>query len=290
MMVEKELAPSTGASKLPRLIGRALFDPDLKHLLLEQPHLVAERFGLDEDDQQRLMRANWSDLEYAVGCMVRSKFMPVQVGRRVWISPLPKNGQEHPDRIDIFIDQSSTGAKIGYDGLSNRKGVVFGSGTHPTTRLCVLLLERHLQPGLRVLDLGTGSGILSIVAVRLGAGAVVGLDVDEAAVAAARANTHRNELDGNVQMHIGKADWLQSSEEPTFDLIVANILADIHLQSIKDGLLDYLSSGGRVILSGMHHNGAVRVAQALYQAGVDEVEYLRMGTWYALNAQLGEGR
>jgi ribosomal protein L11 methyltransferase len=289
MMADKQLAPEQGASKLPQLLYRSLFDADLKRLLFEEPQLAVERFDLDEDDQQRMMRASWSDLEYAVGRVVRYKLMPVQVGQRVWISPQPGNGNGGSDRVEIYLDQSATGAKIGPDGVSNRKGVVFGSGTHPTTRLCVLLLEKCVRPGMRVLDLGTGSGILSIAAAKLGAREVFGLDIDSEAVQAAHANLLRNGLNGSVRMQTGDVEWLRSNRVGSFDLIVANILANIHMQSIQDGLLENLSPGGQVIFSGMHRPGAQCVAQELYEAGAPKVEYTRMGSWFALKAKFGDG-
>jgi ribosomal protein L11 methyltransferase len=288
-MADKQLAPDPGASKLPQLLHRSLFDPDLKRLLFEQPQLAVERFELNDDDQQRLQQIDWPDLEYAVGRLVRFKLLPVQIGRRVWITPRPRNGQISEDRIEIFINQSATGAKIGVDGVSNRKGVVFGSGTHPTTRLCVLLLEKCVRPGMRVLDLGTGSGVLSIIAARLGSKTVVGLDIDPDAVRAAQENVQRNRLNECVRMFTGGVDWLRSHQVESFDLIVANILAVIHLQSIQQGLLDYLRDGGHVILSGMHQPGAQTVAHELRRAGASKVEYTRMGSWYALKARLGEG-
>jgi ribosomal protein L11 methyltransferase len=288
MMANGQLAPDTRASKLPELLHRSLFDPELKRLLIEQPQLAVERYDLDEEDQGRLKQLTWGDLEHAVGRLVRFKLLPVQVGQRVWISPQPGNGNGGSDRVEICLDQSATGAKIGADGVSNCKGVVFGSGTHPTTRLCVLLLERCVRPGMRVLDLGTGSGILSIAAAKLGAREVVGLDIDPDAIKAARENVQRNELNGYVHFAIGGVEWLRDNQDDSFDLIVANILANIHMESIHEGMLQHLSNGGQVILSGMHHPGAERVAQELYKAGAAKVEYTRLGSWYAIKARLGE--
>jgi ribosomal protein L11 methyltransferase len=289
MMAAEKLAPAKGASKLAELLRRAFTDPDLRRLLFEQPDLAVDRFGLNAEDQQRLRRTSWSDLETAVGRMIRYKLMPVQISRRVWITPQPGSGQADDQRLEIFLDQSTTGAQIGADGLSNRKGVVFGSGTHATTRLAVLLLEKFVQPGMRVLDLGTGSGVLAISAAKLGAGEVVGLDIDSYAVQAARANTQRNGLDGKVVLQVGGVEWLHTAKPCAFDLIVANILADIHLQTIGQGLLEHLKPGGRAIFSGMHQRGAQYIAQELYKSGAVTVEYMRMGSWFALTAVIGEG-
>jgi ribosomal protein L11 methyltransferase len=286
MMAAEKLAPVKGASKLAELLRRSFADPDLRRLLFEQPQRAAEQFGLDAEDQQRLRRTSWSELESAVGRIVRCKLMPVQVGRRVWIMPQPGNGLKDKKRIEILLDQSTTGAQIGADGLSNRKGVVFGSGSHLTTRLCVLMLEKFVQPGLRLLDLGTGSGVLAITAAKLGAADVVGLDIDSNAVEEARANARRNKLDGNVQVHVGGVEWLHAAQPDAFELIVANLLADIHLRTIRQGLLDHLAPGGRVILSGMHRAGALKVAHTLYKAGAVKVEYSRMGAWYALTTAM----
>jgi ribosomal protein L11 methyltransferase len=288
MMAAEKLAPAKGASTLTELLRRSFVDPDLRRLLFEHPNRAANIFCFNEDDHQRLRQTSWSDLEAAVGRIIRYKLMPVQIGRRVWITPQAGSGQAEEERLEIFLDQSTTGAQIGADGISNRKGVVFGSGTHPTTRLPVQLLEKFVQPGMRVLDLGTGSGVLAIVAAKLGAESVVGLDIDSSAVEAARANARRNALDENVKMQVGGVDWLHAHSKEPFDLIVANILAAIHMQTIEQGLLRHLEPGGRVILSGMHRSGAIRVAQALYQAGAAEVKYVRLGAWYALSTTLGK--
>lgn len=276
-------------SRLPELLRRAAFDLELKRMLFEEPAQAAHRFGLDNADLQRLRRLSPTDLDAVLGRLVRYKLAPLPIGQRLWIVPdggvLPSGG----DRIEIVIDQSATGAMIGTDGTSARNGQVFGSGTHPTTRLCIQLLERHLKPGMRMLDIGTGSGILALTAAKLGAGQVLGLDIDPDAVATAQRNVHRNAEQSIVKLYVGGVEWLRANASQPFDLMVANILAGIHLQSIQQGLLEHLAPGGRVILSGMHRAGAVAVAQALYQAGAQQVAYSRQGSWYALTTTLENG-
>ncbi|MGH2625876.1 MAG: 50S ribosomal protein L11 methyltransferase, partial [Anaerolineales bacterium] len=103
-------------------------------------------------------------------------------------------------------------------------GQAFGTGTHPSTQVCLELLEEHIRPGARVVDLGCGSGILSLAAARLGAGRVLALDVDEIAVRCAAENVERNQLRQVIHVAQGSLEALQTGEWRNCDLIVANIL------------------------------------------------------------------
>lgn len=266
------------------LLGRAVCDADVKRLLFDDPDRAAETYGLTARDRNRLRRVSRADFEAAVGRFVIHQLVPVKIGERLLVSPGLVHGMRRPDGPEIIIDQSKTGASIGAEGTSKNEGRVFGSGMHPTTRLCVRMLEKALLPGMRVLDLGAGSGILALAAARFGAGMVIGLDVDPQAVAAARDNAVRNGFEGVIQFHTGDATWLQSRAIAPFDLVVSNILADVHLENVKLGMLGFICQGGRVIVSGMQGAGAARVAAALQQEGFGSVKAVHMGAWYALTA------
>jgi ribosomal protein L11 methyltransferase len=187
-------------------------------------------------------------------------------------------------------------------------GMAFGTGLHPTTQLCLVLLEEYVQPGMQVLDLGCGSGILAIAAARLGAGAVLALDTDPIAVAAARENVTRNGLDQVVYVAEGSlgagtalGHWLYGTlneEEGTsrqpkaaldraafsidrFDLIVANIIAGV-LVALAQDLARALAPGGLLIGSGIIAERAAEVAAAFETAGLAPLERRQDGDWVAL--------
>jgi len=156
----------------------------------------------------------------------RDQFGPIRVSERLWIVPT-WHAPPDPDAINLILDP----------------GLAFGTGSHPTTRLCLQWLERTLAGGETVLDYGCGSGILAIAALRLGARRAVGIDIDPDAVAAARANAERN----------GVAGEFLDSRAPlalTADVIVANILAN-PLKLLAPVLISHCARGGRLALSGI---------------------------------------
>ena len=122
-------------------------------------------------------------------------------------------------------------------------GMAFGTGSHPTTRLCLEWLERTVTPGVSVLDYGCGSGILAIAAARLGATDVLGVDIDPQAVTAARNNAERNGVDVRF-------DDSAAEIRGQFDLVVANILSN-PLKALAPAICSHVRPGGRLALSGI---------------------------------------
>lgn len=130
-------------------------------------------------------------------------------------------------------------------------GAAFGTGLHPTTRLCMLRLDKHLNPGMSVLDLGTGSGILAIASARLGASCVLGLDIDPVAVRVALANSKSNKTDGVVRIKRGTLSLkTQKDHYSSFDIVLANITAKTIID-LSSGFYKVLKPGGRLIVSGI---------------------------------------
>ena len=127
-------------------------------------------------------------------------------------------------------------------------GLAFGSGTHATTALCLAWLERHLEPGAHVLDVGSGSGILSVAALKLGASDVTAVDYDAQARMATVDNATRNDVGGNVTVH-ETLDQVPGR----FDVVVANILAAVLIE-LADDLVDRVALGGELVLSGVLEN------------------------------------
>jgi len=158
--------------------------------------------------------------------LTQAQFPPTRIGERLWIVP---SWHEPPDpsAINIRLDP----------------GVAFGTGTHPTTRLCLAWLAQNMPRGARVLDYGCGSGVLAIAAAKLGAREVIGTDIDEQALDAARANSTRNGVD---------ARYTAPGRLPAgqFDVVLANILAN-PLRLLAPMLLARVAPGGSLVLSGV---------------------------------------
>ena len=169
--------------------------------------------------------------------LTQSQFDPIRITDRLWIVP---SWHEAPDADAINIELDP--------------GMAFGTGSHPTTRLCLEWLCEAVVPGCSVLDYGCGSGILGLAAAKLGAGEVLGIDIDEKAVDAARDNAARNHADMRLQhsaVPLGDA----------FDLVVANILTN-PLCVLAPAISARVAPGGRVALSGVLETQAAQVIEA----------------------------
>jgi ribosomal protein L11 methyltransferase len=173
-------------------------------------------------------------------------------------------------------------------------GMAFGTGLHPTTQLCLRLLERFARSDARMLDLGTGSGILSIAAARQGSTPVLALDNDPVAVDVARENISRNGVSSEIHTALstaGRGDlhpWLADETaapdipvRPPFDLIVANIIAAV-LIDLSNDLAALLAPGGILISSGIILERADEVSLAFAAAGLNQRERHVEGEWVAL--------
>ncbi|AHM67061.1 ribosomal protein l11 methyltransferase [Paenibacillus polymyxa SQR-21] len=169
-------------------------------------------------------------------------------------------------------------------------GMAFGTGTHPTTSLCLRTLESVIQGGEEVIDVGTGSGILAIGAVKLGAKHVLALDLDPVAVSSARENTRLNELEERITIKESDLLSVLNASDPTLGiqlpvkLVVANILAEIILLFIDD-VYKALEPGGVYIASGIWKNKEEVVESALKAAGFEITEINRDEDWLAFVAR-----
>lgn len=184
-------------------------------------------------------------------------FVPLAFGRRLAVLP-PWQGDDYDPggRAVIWLDP----------------GMAFGTGQHATTALCLEWLEELVTPGCRVLDIGTGSGILAIAAARLEAGAVLGVDTDPVAVAVATENTARNGVSASVAIAAGTAespavaDWAAVQGHP--DLVVSNIIADVIID-LAPGVAGLMPRGGRWLAAGIIAARAAAVRDALQAAGLE---------------------
>ncbi len=183
--------------------------------------------------------------------LTQSQFEPIPISPRLWIVPTWHTPSD-PNAINIVLDP----------------GLAFGTGSHPTTRLCLRWLDNNLRGGESVLDYGCGSGILAIAALKLGAARAVGVDVDSQAVIASRDNANANQVK-NVQFYLP-----DDAPHASYDLVVANILTN-PLRILAPLLAKATNSGGQIVLSGILEEQAQDVMN-IYQQ------------WFDLNAPIFE--
>lgn len=161
-------------------------------------------------------------------------------------------------------------------------GMAFGTGTHPTTVMCIQALERMVRPGDRVIDVGTGSGVLSIAAAMLGAEDVRAYDLDDVAVTSARLNIKLNKVNNRVA--VAQNNLLDGVGEQSADCIVANILAEVILRFTEDAAR-VIKPGGTFITSGIIQQKKDQVKEALQKAGFEIAETILMEDWVAIIAK-----
>lgn len=154
-------------------------------------------------------------------------------------------------------------------------GMAFGSGTHETTELCMVALEKYLKNSDKVLDVGTGSGILAIAAAKLGASEVLAIDLDENAVKVAVENIAYNEVEKKVKVRVGN---LAEDVKESYDIVVANILADVICLLAKD-VKKLLKSGGLFISSGIIADKLELVKETFAKEGLKVTEIAQKGEW-----------
>ncbi len=162
-------------------------------------------------------------------------------------------------------------------------GMAFGTGTHPTTRMCIALIEKYLRPEDRFLDIGTGSGILMIAAARLGAGAMTGIDNDEVAVSVARENLARNHIPP-AQFEI-KTGHLADNLTTRYSLVTANILSEIIVQ-LADAVHGVMEPNGLFICSGIIESKQKMVTDKLLSVGFEILEVRIQDEWVAIASRL----
>ncbi len=157
-------------------------------------------------------------------------------------------------------------------------GQSFGAGAHPSTRLLASWLAEHIAGGERVLDVGSGSGVLALVAARLGVAEAVGIDIEASAVSSAKANATRNNLDGVASFSTTPVGTTQLG---SFDVVVANITADVLLAHATD-IADRVSPNGHLAVSGISAAQASTVAAAFTRCGIHLGDSVRLDDWVSL--------
>ena len=160
-------------------------------------------------------------------------------------------------------------------------GEAFGAGTHPSTRLLAEWLAEHISGGERVLDVGSGSGVLALVAARLGAAEAVGIDIEPAAIAAAEANAQRNGLDAVASFGVVPVG---GAELGTLDVVVANITAGV-LVPLAGDITERVAPGGWLAISGISAAQTSSVAAAYRRYGIELADAVRLDDWVSLSGR-----
>jgi ribosomal protein L11 methyltransferase len=252
-----------------RLIVRAYFPEDddaeaKKQQLREALYYMGKLYPMPEPVFNVLNDEDWAEAW-------KKHYHPLRLGRRLYIRPAWSDVPDaRPDDIILVMDP----------------GMAFGTGTHPTTQLCLITLEERLadRPALDVLDLGCGSGILGIAALKLGASKVLALDIDDLAVKSTLENAALNGVEGRVTAQQGGLDTLKGSPRH-FDLLLCNILAKVIIEMCGQGLGDVLHVGGHAIFSGIIDDQADDVEAALRQTRLEPTQRRVQGDWVVIEAR-----
>ncbi|MDH3325338.1 MAG: 50S ribosomal protein L11 methyltransferase [Gammaproteobacteria bacterium] len=205
--------------------------------------LIKQNLALDDFPEYQQTRIEDQDWERAW----LADFKPMQFGKKLWIVPSAYEPVDK-DAVNIFLDP----------------GLAFGTGTHPTTALCLAWLDEHKVIGQDVIDYGCGSGVLGIAAAKLGAKMISAVDIDPQAITATDANSEKNNVAENIESYLP-----ESFPEKAADLLLANILAN-PLMDLAEHFAELLKDSGQVVLSGILEEQAEDVL-AVYR------QYFNMG-------------
>ena len=196
----------------------------------------------------------------------KEHFHPLRIGRHLVICPTWRTVETSESDILIHLDP----------------GMAFGTGHHPTTRTCMEILERDTKPGDRILDVGCGSGILSVVAVKVGATSALGLEIDPVAARAGEENVRINGIEDKVQIVQGTLPS-PLAEARSFDIVAANISAKV-VTDLAQHLIDSVAIGGKLIAGGIIEPHVEDVTKALNAVGASIDETFIDGDWVTLLA------
>lgn len=189
-------------------------------------------------------------------------FKPVRISDYVVIKPTWEKVNPHEDDIVVELDP----------------GMAFGTGTHETTKMCVKLIESLIEPNMSVLDVGCGSGILSVVAAKFGSERVLAVDTDAMCIKVTRENAEQNKCSDIIETVCG--DLLENVRDEKFDIVVANIIADVIIR-LNEDVSRFLKPDGVYICSGIIDSKQQMVVDSLVKCGFKIVMTEKMGDWWA---------
>jgi len=198
----------------------------------------------------------------------KQHYTPIAIGKSLLISPAWEAPESKPGQVIIRINPAMT----------------FGTGAHPTTQLCLRLLERHIHSDMTMIDVGCGSGILTIAALKLGSESALSVDISDEAIASTIENLRLNQIPPECyQVGKGSVEEILTGrfsfkEAP---LVIVNILAPVIIHLFEQGLRDLVSPGGTLLLSGILNHQIADVLDAARRAGFSQVEQLSQEDWVA---------
>jgi ribosomal protein L11 methyltransferase len=192
----------------------------------------------------------------------KEHYRPLRASERVVIRPPWFEYEAQPDDIVLVLDP----------------GMAFGTGMHPTTRLSLFQIEKYVEPGQTVFDVGTGSGILAIAAAKLGASIIDAVDIEPMSIRVASANLDLNESARKIKLEVGSADWAGGN---TYDVVIANIIARV-LISIADDLRTATKPGGLLLLSGIIEPKEAETRERFDALGLELLERNQIEDWISL--------
>lgn len=197
----------------------------------------------------------------------KDHYHPIPIGKKLLVLPAWIK-QEDKTRIAVKIDPS----------------MAFGTGTHPSTQLCLELIEEYTHPGAPVIDIGCGSGILSIAALKMGASHALAVDIDPASVKATGENADANDVLDKVECGLGSVVEVKEGNYSIKQapVVLANILAPVLIRLFNTGMADLVEPGGVIILAGILAEQADSVIESAGCHGVTFVEKRQSGDWVAL--------
>lgn len=254
---EPGMEPSEAAWERSRVV--ALTESDADHAAIVSA--AAQAIGLRDASVPAYTLRPVADQDWVR--LTQSQFEPIHIGKNIWVVPSWHQAPE-PDALILELDP----------------GLAFGTGSHPTTRLCMEWLEAHAPEQLTVLDYGCGSGILAMVAKKLGASCVVGVDIDPQAIESARDNSLRNRCE--IDYYLPEGFESRTHAKP-FDVVVANILSG-PLKLMAPMLSGQVAAGGSLVLSGVLERQAEEVAAA-YAPYIKLAVWSEREGWVALHGQ-----
>jgi ribosomal protein L11 methyltransferase len=196
----------------------------------------------------------------------KKHFSPLPVGEKILVLPAWQEPKQGEPRHIIRINPA----------------MAFGTGTHPTTQLCMRLLEKHIQPGINVIDVGCGSGILSIAAFKLGAKHLLAVDVDDEAIKSTLENAGLNDIPPSaLEIRQGSVKEIRSGDfsSQKAPLVLVNILASIILRLFEEGLGNIVEENGILLLSGILEYQEQEILSAANQAGFVLIEKITEADW-----------
>jgi len=261
------------AERVLSIIRRATLDDEFRAKLFANPDDALAEYDLSPDETAAIRRLQPEHIDSFVGGLVAQQFIPIRASRRFVIVAEGNQNQVSPPDLPIIVGPE----------------IVFGNGLHPSTQLCVRELEKRVKPGLTVLDIGTGTGILAIAAARLGASPILAVDILPEAADAARRNVEMNGLVDQITVEHGSlAEALARGFRA--DIMVGNLLAPIIIALAGQGLSETLNPKGVMILAGLTNKQRGGVEAALRQNGLSVFARRRQGDWTALLARKRQGR